>query len=72
MAYYSVREAEHQREGVLRLDIEVHDHNITYSAVAVVPLEKPSQITVVSNSRHMPSSEEIEAAVQKYLRENGI
>ena len=70
----SISEAEHQREGVLHLDVVVKEPNMTYQATAVVPTAPPDQIapdqiTIVSRSRRFPPQEEIKIAVLEYLRQ---
>ena len=71
MAISSIREAEYQREGVLRLDMVVEEPYVTYPVTAVIPLDRPQMITIASKSRYMPRGEEVEAAVRKYLRAKG-
>lgn len=71
MAISSIRKAEHQREGVLRLEMVMEEPYMRYPVTAVVPLDHPQKITIVSASRHLPPSEEVKTAVREYLQENG-
>ena len=60
-----ISEASHQGEGVLRLDVQVVEPPMTYSAIAVVTPN--GDIHVVGKSRHLPPEEKIKKAVREYL-----
>ena len=71
MAISSVKKAEYQREGVLRLEMMVEEFGQTYQVIAVVPLDPPHEMTIVSGSRIAPSPAEVKTAVREYLQETG-
>ena len=62
---FHIKEAEHQRPGVLRLDVQVVEPYVRYQAVALVlPTGK---IQMALKSRYMPPWGEFMSAVRDYL-----
>lgn len=62
---FHIKEAEHQRPGVLRLDVQVIEPYVRYQAVALVLPNGEIQMAV--KSRYMPPWEEFTSAVREYL-----
>lgn len=62
-----IGESEHQREGVLRLDVQVTEGDFSYQGVALVVNEDPLEVQWAGKGKIMPSLSLVHEAVREYL-----